>query len=187
MAEGLLHLLDLRDIQGVIGTVAWYDKRGYRHAKRVEGGHGDLDLRQISAIFAMPELDVPSCGENIRVSVNGGGIDAKKGRIELVNSNGVLVEGRFTILPVAVQRELVEHVSKAVILEIERTNGFAQANLEGVQVGLGPGLKLGQSVIALGSEEGDPNAGNLSESQLALPAVPRRVVAIEDLGHVQAL
>ena len=42
-------------------------------------------------------------------------------------------------------------------------------------------------MVPLGSEEGEPDAGNLSEGQLALPAVAGEEVVIKDLGHVQAL
>jgi len=46
---------------------------------------------------------------------------------------------------------------------------------------------LVEAVVALGSDEGDPDASDLSKGQRALPAVPSGEVAIKDLGHLQAL
>jgi hypothetical protein len=187
LTEGLLYLLDLRDIQGVIGTVARDDERGHRHAQRVQGGHGDLDLGLVVAIFAMTELEVTQLREDLDVGVGGGSIDAKKFRVQVVNTDGVLVEVHLAGFPGIVPREVVEQVGQAIILEIEGTNGFAQTGSESVKVVLRPGLKLAEAVIALGSDEGDPDAGDLPEGQRALPAVPGGKVAIKDLGHLQAL
>src|SRR3954454_4251872 len=76
--------------------------------------------------------------------------------------------------------------TQPVVLEVEGAHRFAQTGSEGVEVGLGPGLQLAEAVVALGSDEGDPDAGDLPEGQFALPAVPRGEVAIEHVGHVQA-
>jgi len=138
--KGLLHLLDLRDIQWVIGAVAWDDKRGHRHAQRIQRGNGDLDLGLIVAIFTMTELEQAQFGECFDVGVGGRGIDAKEVRIEVVNTNGVLIEFRLAVLPRIVPSEVVEHVGKAVVLEVEGANGFAQTGLEEVEVGLCPKL-----------------------------------------------
>jgi hypothetical protein len=48
-------------------------------------------------------------------------------------------------------------------------------------------VELAEAVVALGSEEGDPDAGHLPEGQFALPAVAGGEVAVENLGHLQAL
>lgn len=56
-----------------------------------------------------------------------------------------------------------------------------------MQVAFDPGLHLVEAVVALGSDEGDPDAGDLPEGQLAFPTVPGRKVAIEDLGYLQTL
>ena len=105
---------------------------------------------------------------------------------EVVNPDGVPVEVHLAALPGIAQGEAAEHVGQAVVLEVEGAHRFAQTGSEGVEVGLGPGLQLAEAVVALGSDEGDPDAGDLPEGQFALPAVPRGEVAIEDVGHVQA-
>jgi hypothetical protein len=133
------------------------------------------------------ELEVTQLGENLDVGVGGGRIDAKELGVEVVNTNVVLVEVHLGCLPGIVPSEMVENVGKAIVLEVERTNGFAQTGSEGVEVVLRPELKLAEAVVALGSNEGDPDAGDFPEAQLALPAVSGGVVAIEDLGHLQAL
>jgi hypothetical protein len=43
-----------------------------------------------------------------------------------------------------------------------------------------------RQVVALGRDEGEPDAGDFPEGQLALPAVARGEVAIQDLGHLEA-
>jgi hypothetical protein len=39
-------------------------------------------------------------------------------------------------------------------------------------------------MVALGSDKGEPDGGDLTEGQLALPAVPGGEVAVEDLRYV---
>ena len=192
LAEGLLHLLDLWHIQRIIGTVARDDHRGYRHAQRVQGGQGDLDLRQVVAILAVAELDVTQVVLNLDIGVGGAGIDAKEVGLEIVYADDVLVEVHLEVLPdqvlvVFVQGEAVEDVGQAVILEVQGADGFAQSGLESVPVGLRPGLKAVEAVVALGNDVADPHAGDLAEGQLALPEVPGRVVAVEVLGHFQQM
>jgi hypothetical protein len=98
-----------------------------------------------------------------------------------------VIEFRLEVLPGVVESEAVEHVGQAVVLKVEGSNGFAQTGLESMQVVLCPGLKLAQAMVALGSDEGDPDTNDVAEGQRALPAVSRGEVAIEEFGHVQAL
>lgn len=186
-AEGLLHLLDLRDVQRVVGAIARDDHRGDRHAKRVEGRHGDLDLRLIVAIFAMTELEQTPLGENLDVGIGGGGVDANEVCGQVVDADGVLVEILLNVLPTTVQGEVIEHIGESVVLKVEGTNGFAQTGLQGVEVGFHPRLHLGKTVVALGGDKGEPDAGDLPERQLALPAVSGKEVTIKDLVHLQPL
>src|SRR5262249_13103105 len=151
------------------------------------GGHGDLDLRLVVVILAVAELEQAPLGEGLDVGVGGAHIHAKEVRLEAVNPDGVLVDLALAVLPGTVPSQTVEDVGQAVILEVERANGFAQAGPQGVPVGFGPGLKAAEAVVPLGGEEGEPDASNLSEGQLALPAVSGGKVAIEDLVHLQAL
>src|SRR5207253_1332762 len=113
---------------------------------------GDLDLRQVIAIFAVAELDEPPFVENLGVAVGGAGIDAKKARIEVVNADGVLVEVGLGVMPGTRHREPVEHVGKAIVLEVKGANGLAQAGLQGVEVGCNPGLNLVEAMVTLRSD-----------------------------------
>ena len=133
----------------------------------------------------MAELEKAEFGENIDVGVGGGGIDAKEVRLEVVNTDGVLVEVGLSVFPGAVQGQVIEDVGQAVVLEVEGPNGLAQAGGKGVEVSLSPGLKLGEPMVALGSDEGNPDTGDFAEGQFALPAVPGGEVAVEGLGHLQ--
>jgi hypothetical protein len=133
------------------------------------------------------ELEEAELGEDLDVGVGGGRIDAKEVRVQVVNADGVAVEIGLGVLPGVVKGEAVKDVGQAVVLEVEGSNGLAQAGLEGVEVSLCPGLKLGQSMVALGGDEGNPDTGDFAEGQLTLPAVPGGEVAVEDLGHLQAL
>jgi hypothetical protein len=134
-----------------------------------------------------PELDVALFIDNLGVAVSGAGIDAKNVRVEVVNPNGVLVEVRFSVWPGISDTEAVEDVGEAIVLEVQRANGLAETGLQGMEVGSNPGLNLIEAMVALGSDEGEPDADDLSEGQLAFPAVPGGEVAIEDLGHLQPL
>src|SRR3984885_9535730 len=82
---------------------------------------------------------------------------------------------------------MVEHGSEAVVLEVQRAHRLAQAGLQGPAVLLCPGLKFVEAVVAHGGDVADPNTGHLTESQLALPAVPAGEVAVENLCHLQFL
>ena len=98
-AEDGLHLLHLGDVQRVVGLVARRDERGHRQPQRVERGHGDLDLRLVVAILAVPELEVGLGRTNIDVGVGGRGVDAKEVGLEVVDADERLVDFGFAVLP----------------------------------------------------------------------------------------
>ena len=90
--EGLLHRLDGRDIQGIVGRVAGHDGGGQRHAQRVEDGGRDLELGPVGVVLAVAELQEPLLGQDVGVGVGGGGVDADEVGGELVDADGLLVQ-----------------------------------------------------------------------------------------------
>jgi hypothetical protein len=50
-----------------------------------------------------------------------------------------------------------------------------------------PGEEVVEAVVALAGEEDEPDTDDLAEGELPLPEMVRREVAIEKLGHLQAL
>jgi hypothetical protein len=80
------------------------------------------------------ELEEAEFGENLDVGAGGGGIDAEEVRVEVVNADGVAVEVSLGVLPGAVKGEVVEDVGEAVVVEVEGSNGLAQAGREGMEV-----------------------------------------------------
>jgi hypothetical protein len=83
-----LHLLNLRDVQRVVGAVARDDQGGQRQAQRVERGQGHLQLRLVVAILAVAERKLPQFGERLDVGVGRGGIDADEPRVQVVDADG---------------------------------------------------------------------------------------------------
>jgi hypothetical protein len=50
-----------------------------------------------------------------------------------------------------------------------------------------PGEEVVEAVVALAGEEDEPGTDDLAEGEVSLPEVVRREVAVEKLGHLQAL
>ncbi len=140
MAEGLLHLLDLRHVQRIVGAVARDDQGADRHAQGVQGGDGDLQLRQVVAVLAVAELEEALFGNHAGMRVGGGAIQTEARGAQVVDAHGILVEVVLESQPGIGLRQGIEEVGEAVVVEVKRSDGLAEQGLESEEVLLGPGL-----------------------------------------------
>ena len=97
------------------------------------------------------------------------------------------VEVSLEGLPRSGLGEGVEDVGETVVMEVQRPQGLPQAGLKGEQVLFDPGKEVVEAVVALAGEEDEPDTDDLAEGELPLPEMVRREVAVEELGHLQAL
>jgi hypothetical protein len=136
--EGLLDLLDLGDIQPVVGDVAGDDHGGDGQAQGIEDSGGDLELGPGGVVLAVTELDDALLGDDLGVGAGGGGIDAEDRGGQVVDAKGVAVEIDLERQPVLGLGQGVEDVGEPVIVEVEGSDGLAQDGLEGEEVLLYP-------------------------------------------------
>ena len=131
----------------------------------------------------MAELEDAVLAEDGGVGAGGGGVDAEEVGLEVVDAQGGAVEGGLEVGPGA--GEGVEEVGEAVVVEVEFADGLAEGGLEEEEVGLGPILDGAEAVVALGEDEGEPGADDLSGGEIALPVVDG-VVEVEEGVDPQA-
>ena len=135
----------------------------------------------------MAELQQAVLREDLGVGVGGGGVDAEQGRGEVVDADGVPVEVASKACQGVGWARASRTVGEAVVVEVQRPHGLAQAGLKGEQVLFDPGKEVVEAVVALGGEQDEPDTDDLAEGALPLPEMVRREVAVEELGHLQAL
>jgi hypothetical protein len=186
-AEGALDLLDRGDIQRVVRAVARDNDRADGQSERIEGRRGDLQLGQVVAVLAVAELQQAVLREDLGIRGRRGGVDAEQGRGEVVDADGVAIEVGLEGLPGRGLSQGVEDVGEAVVMEVQRPQGFPQAGLKGQHVLFDPGQEVVEAVVTLAGEEDEPDTDDLAEGELPLPEMVRREVAVEKLGHLQAL
>jgi hypothetical protein len=186
-AEGLLHLLDDRDVQRIVGRIAGHDNGDQRHAQRIEDASSDFQLRPGGVVLAVAELHQPLLGHDVGVGIGGGGVDAHRVGGELVDADGLLVQLPFQVAEGIAAAQTVEPVGQSVVLEIDGPDRFAEQGGEDALVLGDPGLDVVEAVVALGEDEQQPDGQDLAWGQGPFPQTRRGKEAVQGGRQVQTL
>src|SRR3954470_5737936 len=184
-AKGLLHRLDDRDIQLIIGRVAGHDGGDHGHAQRVEDGRRDLQLGSIGVILAVAELQEPLVGQDLGVGVGRGGVDADQVGGELVDADGVLVQITFQEAEGFAEAEPGEPVGEAIVVDTGGEDLLAEQGGEGALVLGDPGLDVVEAVVGLREDEEEPDGEDLARGERPFPMGWGRDVAVDGGRQVE--
>ena len=187
LTEGLLHRLDGRDVQRVVGRMTGHNGRDQRHAQRVQHARGDFQLGPVGVVLAVAELHQPLLGQHISVGVGGGRVVTNRVGGELVDADGLLVQFPFQDAKGVVAAEPVEPVGEPVIMESDGQDPFAQQGREGAVVLGHPGFDVVEAVVALREEEQQPDSQHLTRGERAFPVGRGGEVAVQGGGQVKTL